>query len=35
VVGEGPVIFNALQIDIDPATGRTIALERIQRLLEA
>ena len=34
-VGEGPVIFNALQIDIDPATGRTIALERIQRLLEA
>ena len=34
-VGEGPVVFNALQIDIDPATGRAIALERIQRLLDA
>ena len=34
-VGDGPVVFNALQIDIDPATGRAIALERIQRLLEA
>ena len=30
-VGEGPVIFNASQIDIDPATGRALAIERIQR----
>ena len=33
-VGEGPVIFNAAQIDIDPATGRALAIERIQRLVE-
>ncbi len=34
-VGEGPVVFNALQVDIDPATGRAVQLERIQRLVEA
>ena len=34
-VGEGPVVFNAAQIDIDPATGRALAIERIQRLVEA
>jgi len=33
-VGEGPVIFNAAQIDIDPATGRALAIERIARLLD-
>ena len=33
-VGEGPVVFNAAQIDIDPATGRALAIERIQRLVE-
>ena len=33
-VGEGTVILNALQVDIDPATGRAIQLERIQRLIE-
>ena len=33
-VGEGPVIFNAVQVDIDPATGRALQIERIQRLLE-
>lgn len=33
-VGEGPVILNALQVDIDPATGRAIQLERVQRLFE-
>ena len=33
-VGEGTVILNALQVDIDPATGRAIQLERIQRLVE-
>jgi metallophosphoesterase (TIGR00282 family) len=34
-VGDGPVVFNATQIDIDPATGRALAIERLQRLLEA
>ena len=34
-VGAGPVIFNALQVDVDPATGRALAMERIQRLVEA
>ena len=34
VVGDGPVIFNAAQIDIDPATGRALAIERIARLVE-
>jgi metallophosphoesterase (TIGR00282 family) len=33
-VGEGAVIFNAAQIDIDPATGRALAIERVQRLVE-
>jgi len=33
-VGMGPVVFNACQIDIDPATGRALAIERIQRLVE-
>ena len=33
-VGEGPVVFNATQIDIDPATGRALGIERIQRLVE-
>ena len=34
-VGDGPVVFNAVQIDVDPATGRALAIERLQRLLEA
>jgi hypothetical protein len=33
-VGDGPVVFNATQIDIDPATGRAVGIERVQRLLE-
>jgi len=33
-VGEGAVVFNACQIDIDPATGRALAIERIQQLVE-
>jgi metallophosphoesterase (TIGR00282 family) len=32
-VGEGPVVLNACQVDIDPATGRALAIERIQRLV--
>src|SRR5436190_21832973 len=34
-VGDGAVVFNACQLDIDPATGRALAMERIQRLVEA
>ncbi len=34
-VGDGAVIFNAAQIDIEPATGRALAIERIQRLVES
>jgi metallophosphoesterase (TIGR00282 family) len=33
-VAEGAVIFNAAQIDIDPATGRALQIERIQRLID-
>lgn len=33
-VGDGPVILNATQIDIDPATGRALTIERISRLVE-
>ncbi|HET9680975.1 MAG TPA: TIGR00282 family metallophosphoesterase [Candidatus Limnocylindrales bacterium] len=33
-VGEGAVILNATQVDVDPATGRAIAIERIQRVWE-
>ena len=33
-VGQGPVVFNACQVDIDPATGRALQIERVQRLVE-
>ena len=33
-VGEGPVVFNAAQIDIDPATGEALAIERVARVIE-
>ena len=33
-VGVGPVVLNACQIDVDPATGRALQIERIQRLVE-
>ena len=33
-VGEGAVVFNATQVDVDPATGRALAIERVQRLWE-
>jgi hypothetical protein len=33
-VGDGPVVFNACQLDVDPATGRALQVERIQRLYE-
>ncbi len=33
-VGDGPVVLNACQIDVDPATGRALQVERIARVLE-
>ena len=33
-VGEGPVIFNACQVDVDPATGRALQVERVARVVE-
>lgn len=33
-VGGAPILFNAAQIDVDPATGRALAIERIQRVLD-
>lgn len=33
-VGSAPILFNAAQIDVDPATGRALAIERIQRVLD-
>ncbi|HZM72391.1 MAG TPA: TIGR00282 family metallophosphoesterase [Candidatus Polarisedimenticolia bacterium] len=34
-VGSGAVILNALEVDIDPATGRALRLARHQRVFEA
>ncbi|CAN5778028.1 TIGR00282 family metallophosphoesterase [soil metagenome] len=34
-VGSGPVIFNALLIDIEAASGRTVSLERIARVVDS
>ncbi len=33
-VGQGPVVFNGCKIDVDPATGRALQIERISRLVE-
>jgi len=33
-VGSGPVLFNAIQIDLDPASGRATAIERIRQVVE-
>jgi 2',3'-cyclic-nucleotide 2'-phosphodiesterase len=33
-VGTGAVIFNACQVDVDPATGRALQIERVGRLIE-
>ena len=34
-VGSGPVVFNAVQIDVDGATGRALHIERLSRVVEA
>ena len=33
-VGDGPVVFNALLVDVDATTGRAVAVERIARIVE-
>ena len=33
-VGTGPVVFNACLIDVDAASGRAVAVKRVQRLIE-
>jgi metallophosphoesterase (TIGR00282 family) len=33
-VGDGPVILNAVQVDIESSTGRAVAIERVQRVWE-
>jgi hypothetical protein len=33
-VGSGPVLFNAIQVDVQVATGRAVALGRISRVVE-
>ncbi len=33
-VGAGPVVLNAVQIDIEAATGRAVAIERIARIVD-
>ena len=33
-VGDGPVVINACQVDIEPATGRALQVERISRVVE-
>ena len=34
-VGTWPVVLNALLIDVDPATGRALSVERVRRIVEA
>jgi metallophosphoesterase (TIGR00282 family) len=34
-VGSGPVVFNAVQIDIETATGRALHIERLSRMVDA
>jgi metallophosphoesterase (TIGR00282 family) len=33
-VGEGPVVFNGLLVDVDAVTGRALAVERMARLVD-
>jgi len=33
-VGSGPVLFNAVQVDVETATGRAVAIERLTRIVE-
>ena len=33
-VGSGPVVFNAIQLDLEVATGRAVAIQRITRIVD-
>ncbi len=33
-VGSGPVLFNAIQIDVDTSTGQAVSVERLSRVVE-
>jgi metallophosphoesterase (TIGR00282 family) len=33
-VGNGPVLFNAIQIDVDTSTGQAVSVERLNRVVE-
>jgi len=33
-VGSGPVLFNAIQIDVDTSTGRAVAVDRFSRIVD-
>jgi 2',3'-cyclic-nucleotide 2'-phosphodiesterase len=33
-VGSGPVLFNAMQIDVDTSTGQAVSVERLSRVVE-
>jgi metallophosphoesterase (TIGR00282 family) len=33
-VGSGPVLFNAMQIDVDTSTGQAVSVERLNRVVE-
>ena len=33
-VGSGPVLFNAIQLDLDPTSGRALAIEHIREVVE-
>jgi hypothetical protein len=33
-VGDGPVVLNAFLVDVDPATGRAVAIERLREILD-
>jgi hypothetical protein len=33
-VGSGPVLFNAIQLDLDPVSGHAVGIERIREVVE-
>ncbi len=33
-VAEGPVVLNAVIVDVEPATGRAVAIDQVQRIVE-
>ena len=33
-VGSGPVLFNAIQVDVDTSTGRAVSVERFSQIVD-